>query len=158
MGKLTATALLLALALATTAAAASNPVVPRVVQAQIKLKAPGLAYVPTRMAIGFRYTSWLKTPSTVETTFDNKAGWEIRFVATRLYGLCRTGMEKSFQLDGNKVYWSHTGAEQQAWRCVKRPDGKWLRLVASSPQPPTKFADVGLGIVAASGKRISLLP
>ena len=63
-------------------------------------------------------------------------------------------MEKSFQLDGNKVYWSHTGAEQMAWRCVK-PSGRQVRLVASSPQPPTKFADVGLGRVVASGKRIS---
>ena len=64
-------------------------------------------------------------------------------------------MEKSFQLDGNKVYWSHTGAEQQAWRCVTGPNGRQVRLVASSPQPPTKFADVGLGRVVASGKRIS---
>jgi hypothetical protein len=155
MSRLTVTALLLALLLTTSAAAASRPVVPQTVQAQIKLKAQGLAYIPTRMAFGFHYTSWLKTPTTVETTFDNKAGWEIRFVALWLSGACRAGMEKSFQLDGNKVYWSHTGAEQQAWRCVKRPDGKWLRLVASSPQPPTKFSDVGLGIVVASGKRIA---
>ena len=33
--------------------------------------------------------------------------------------------------------------------------GKQVRLVASSPQPPTKFADVGLGLVVASGKRIA---
>ena len=64
-------------------------------------------------------------------------------------------MEKSFQLDGNKVYWSHTGAEQMAWRCVTAPSGKQVRLVASSPQPSTKFADVGLGRVVASGKRIA---
>lgn len=73
----------------------------------------------------------------------------------RVNGACRMGMEKSFQLDGNKVYWSHTGAEQQAWRCVTRPDGRQLRLVASSPQPPTLFADVGLGRVVASGKQIA---
>ena len=64
-------------------------------------------------------------------------------------------MEKSFQLDGNKVYWSHTGAEQQAWRCVTGRNGQRVRLVASSPQPATKFADVGLGRVVASGKRIA---
>jgi len=89
------------------------------------------------------------------TKFDNKAGWEIRFIALPASGACRTGMEKSFQLDGNKVYWSHTGAEQMAWRCVTSPSGRQLRLVASSPQPPTTFADVGLGRVVASGKRIS---
>ena len=86
--------------------------------------------------------------------FANRAGWQIRFVAVRLRGSCRAGMEKSFQLDGNKVYWSHTGAEQMAWRCVTGPDGRQVRLVASSPQPPTRFADVGLGRVVASGKRI----
>jgi hypothetical protein len=155
MSRLTVIAFLLALAVTTTAAAANRPVVPRTVQVQITRKAPSLAYAPTRMALGFRYTNWLKTPSTVEITFDNKAGWEIRFVATRLEGTCRAGMEKSFQLDGNKVYWSHTGAEQQAWRCVSGPLGRQLRLVASSPQPPTRFADVGLGRVVASGKRIA---
>ena len=158
MSKLTVLGfLLLALALATTATvavAASRPVVPRPAQTQIAHRSSGLAYAPTRMALGFRYTNWLKTPSTVEITFDNRAGWEIRFVVTRLAGSCRAGMEKSFQLDGNKVYWSHTGAEQQAWRCVSGPLGRQLRLVASSPQPPTRFADVGLGRVVASGKRI----
>jgi hypothetical protein len=152
------TAILLTLVVATTASmasAASRPVVPRTVQVQIKRDAPGRAYVPTRMALGFRYTNWLKTPATVEVTFDNKAGWEIRFVVVRLKGACRAGMEKSFQLDGNKVYWSHTGAEQQAWRCILRAGAQQVRLVASSPQPPTLFADVGLGRVVASGARIA---
>jgi hypothetical protein len=147
--------LLLSLAFAASAAAVSRSVVPQPVQAQIARKVPGMAYAPTRMALGFRYTTWQKTPATIEVTFDNKAGWEIRFVVLRVNGACRMGMEKSFQLDGNKVYWSHTGAEQQAWRCVTRPDGRQLRLVASSPQPPTLFADVGLGRVVASGKQIA---
>ena len=90
----------------------------------------------------------------MQIEFLNKAGWEINFIATRQYGSCRAGMEKSYQLDGNKVYWSHTGAEQQAWRCVTGALGRQVRLVASSPQPPTKFAPVGLGRVVASGKRI----
>jgi hypothetical protein len=124
------------------------------VQAQIKHRAPLLAYVPTRTAIGFRYAQWLRTTETVQIEFVNKAGFEINFIATRQYGSCRAGMEKSYQLDGNKVYWSHTGAEQQAWRCVTGPLGRQVRLVASSPQPSTKFAAVGLGRVVASGKRI----
>ncbi len=147
--------IVLVLALTGTAGASLRPPVPLAAQAQIARKAPSLAYVPTRMALGFHYSGWLKTPTTVETTFDNKAGWEIRFVALRLTGACRAGMEKSFQLDGNKVYWSHTGAEQQAWRCVTGRNGQRVRLVASSPQPATKFADVGLGRVVASGKRIA---
>jgi hypothetical protein len=138
------------------AGAGSGPVVPRAVQARITHEAPALAYAPTRMALGFHYLSWQKTPSTVRITFGDRAGWEIRFAALPLTGACRTGMEKSFQLDGNKVYWSRTGTRQQAWRCVAGPNGRQIRLVASSPQPPTRFADVGLGRVVASGKRISV--
>jgi len=143
-----------ALTLVASAAAAPAPRVPLPVQVQIKHRAPLLAYVPTRTAIGFRYSQWLRTTETVQIEFVNKAGFEINFVATRQYGHCRAGMEKSYQLDGNKVYWSHTGAEQQAWRCVTGALGRQVRLVASSPQPPTKFAAVGLGLVVASGKRI----
>jgi hypothetical protein len=84
--------------------------------------------------------------------FRNKAGWQIVFVAAPLRGDCRAGMEKSFQLAGNKVYWSHTASDQQAWRCVIGPSKQAVRLVAASPEPPTKFADVGLGTVVASGK------
>ena len=157
MRRLIATGLILcgALVAAAAAGAAAKPVVPRAVQLRILRSTPALAYVPTRTASGFHYVNWQKSPSNLEITFDNRAGWEIRFIALRTSGSCRTGMEKSFQLDGNKVYWSHTGAEQMAWRCVTSPSGRKVRLVASSPQPPTKFADVGLGRVVASGKRIS---
>jgi hypothetical protein len=150
-----ALALVLVLVLTSVAGATSKPIVPRTVQVQILHRSPGFAYAPTRMAQGFHYVGWQKSPSNMEITFDNKAGWEIRFIALGTSGPCRTGMEKSFQLDGNKVYWSHTGAEQQAWRCIIRPDGRQLRLVASSPQPATLFADVGLGRVVASGKQIA---
>ena len=148
-------ALALSLSVAGVAGASAKPVVPRAAQVQILHRSPAFAYAPTRMAQGFHYVGWQRSPSNTVITFDNRAGWEIRFVALRLYGACRTGMEKSFQLDGNKVYWSHTGAEQQAWRCVTGPKGRQVRLVASSPQPPTLFADVGLGRVVASGKRIA---
>jgi len=140
---------------AATAVAAASPVVPPSVRAQIKRDVPGLAYAPTRMARGFHYTNWQKTPQTVRIAFANQAGWEIRFVVTAQRGSCAAGKEKSFQLDGNKVYWSHTGAEQQAWRCLSRPYRRQVRLVASSPQPPTLFAAVGLGRVVASAARIT---
>jgi hypothetical protein len=157
MRLLTATALVLCVVLGSVAVAnaTAGSVVPRPAQLQILRSAPGLAYMPTRTALGFHYVHWQKSPANVLITFDNRAGWEIRFIVLRQSGSCRSGMEKSFQLDGNKVYWSHTGAEQQAWRCVTGPQGRQLRLVASSPQPPTLFADVGLGRVAASGKRIA---
>jgi hypothetical protein len=137
---------------AAAAEAASKPIVPPSVQALIRSKSPHLAYAPTRIAPGFRYQSWRSELDTMRIWFRNKAGWQIVFVAAPLRGDCRAGMEKSFQLAGNKVYWSHTDGEQQAWRCVAGPAKQSVRLVAASPEPPTKFADVGLGTVVASGK------
>jgi hypothetical protein len=133
---------------------AAAPVVPVRTQAQIAKARPALAYAPTRMVIGFRFRSWRTGLATVYERFTNKAGWEITFVSAPLRGLCRAGSSKTFQLDGNKVYWSKTVNEQQAWRCVRNRGGLWVRLVAASPQPPTKLADSGLGRVVASAKRI----
>jgi hypothetical protein len=140
---------------AVAAHAATAPIVPRSAQAKIAAKAPALAYAPTRIAIGFRYYSWEHRPGVLRIRFRNKAGWEITFVAQPFQGSCRDGMTKSFQLAGNKVYWAQGATEQQAWRCVVGRNGRPVRLVAASTQPPTRFADVGLGTVVASGKRIS---
>jgi hypothetical protein len=122
--------------------------VPVPVQHEIARKAPLVAYVPARLAIGWRYHHWTNSGA-LRIFFRNKSGREIVFVAARFSGVCRSGMEKSFQLDGVKVYWSHTANEQQAWRCVNG-----MKLVAASSLPPERFADVGLGRLAASGHRI----
>ena len=123
-------------------------IVPAPVQHQIEQKAPLVAYVPTRLAIGWHYERWTHQGA-LRIVFANKAGREIVFVASRFKGNCRAGMAKSFQLAGNKVYWSHTPNEQQAWRCVNG-----MKLVASTSLPTNRFADVGLGRIAASGHRI----
>jgi hypothetical protein len=152
------TTLSLAVALVLTgsaAASASHPVVPNIAQEQIKHRAPALAYMPTRLAIGFRYRSWAATTQALRIRFSNKPGWEITFVATPMSGSCTAGKEQSFQLAGNKVYWSHTAEKQQAWRCVVGRTGRQVRLVAASTQPPEKFAAVGLGSIVASGRRVS---
>jgi hypothetical protein len=134
----------------TAAAAAATPVVPVFTQHQIAKKAtPGLAYVPARLAIGWHYRRWTHHPDELQIFFADKAGHEITFVAVPLIGKCRTGMEKSFQLAGVKVYWSHTANEQQAWRCVNG-----VQLVAASSLRPDQFADVGLGRIAASGHHV----
>jgi hypothetical protein len=133
----------------TAAAAAATPVVPAFTQGQIAKTVPSLAYVPARLAIGWRYRRWTHRGGVLRIFFANKAGREITFVAAPLTGTCRAGMEKSFQQAGVKTYWSHTANEQQAWRCV---DG--VRLVAVTSLGPDRFADVGLGRIAASGHRI----
>jgi hypothetical protein len=124
--------------------------VPAAVQAQILEKAPLVAYAPSRLAPGWRYASWrLEGGGALQIVFRNGAGREIVFVASRFKGNCRSGMEKSFQMAGVKVYWGHTSNEQEAWRCV---DGR--RLVAATSLPPDRFADVGLARLVASGHRL----
>ena len=122
--------------------------VPVAVQHQIAQKAPLVAYVPARLAVGWHYNRWTHQGA-LRIYFSNKAGREIVFVAAPFKGNCRAGMTKSFQLDGNKVYWSQTATAQQAWRCVNG-----MKLVATTSLPPNRFADVGLGRMAASGHRI----
>ena len=123
-------------------------VVPAPVQHQIAQTAPHVAYVPTRLAIGWHYERWTREGA-LRIFFANKAGREIVFVASPFKGDCRAGMAKSFQLAGNKVYWSQTATAQRAWRCVND-----MKLVVTTSLPPNRFADVGLGRIAASGQRI----
>jgi hypothetical protein len=137
-----------AVAAGASAAAAATPVVPAFTQHRIAATVPALAYVPARLAIGWRYERWTHAGA-LRIFFVDRADREIVFMASRFGGTCRTGMEKSFQLAGVKVWWSHTSSEQQAWRCV---DG--MRLAASTSLTPHQFADVGLGRIVASGHRI----
>jgi hypothetical protein len=122
--------------------------VPLPVQHQIAQKAPFLAYAPARLAGGWHYERWTHR-GPLRIFFANRAGQEVVFVASPFKGNCRAGMTKSFQLAGNKVYWSQTATEQEAWRCVNG-----MKLAATSSLPPNRFADVGLGRMAASGHRI----
>ncbi len=121
----------------------------------IEAKAGALAYVPTRIAIGFRYRGWSFRSGTLAITFRDRASRLLRFTAARRAGDCAAGKQTSFQLDGNKVYWSPTPAGQKAWRCVTGANGRQIELAVDTPMPPTAFAASGLGIVAASGKRIA---
>jgi hypothetical protein len=142
-------------ALASVAAAATPPVPLRSQQA-IKQRTALYAYVPARVPIGFRYQRWSFTakPAALRIEFRNKAGWAIVFTASPGAACSGAGKEKSFQLDGNKVYWSHTETEQQAWRCVVGRNHQPIRLTAATTVPPAKFADTGLGQVAAAAHYI----
>src|SRR5438094_795380 len=122
--------------------------VPLPIQHEIARKAPLLAYAPARLAPGWRYERWTHR-GPLRIYFANRAGREVVFVAAPFTGDCRRGMAKSFQLAGVKVYWSETAAGQQAWRCVNG-----MKLTAETSLPPERFADVGLGRMAASGHRI----
>ena len=140
------------------AAAAALVPVPLVVQQAIKKRTNALGYVPARLPFGFRYARWSYAASPQPVTriwFRRRLkppSWQITFVASKQSGPCPRG-EKSYQVDGNKVWWSHTRSEQQAWRCVAGPQGS-VRLTAATPIAPTAFAAVGLAQVAAAGHRI----
>jgi hypothetical protein len=133
---------------------AAAPVVPVRTQAQIAKARPALAYAPTRMVIGFRFRSWRTGLATVYERFTNKAGWEITFVSAPLRGLCRAGSSKTFQLDGNKVLLEQDRQGAAGLAVRPQPRRALGRLVAASPQPPTKLAASGLGRVVASATRI----
>ncbi|MDX6485951.1 MAG: hypothetical protein QOF43_1104 [Gaiellaceae bacterium] len=108
-----------------------------------------MAFVPSRLAPGWRYESWTSTGKKLAIVFRNPAGKEVDFLVSRLRGDCRAGKQKFFQMAGVKTYWSLTGGRQQAWRCVSG-----MKLTAATSLAPDRFADVGLARLAASGHRI----
>jgi len=143
-----------------TAPAAASALVPVPLAAQrtIEQRAGALSYVPARVPFGFRYSRWSYTSGSrpaLRIWFHRRgkpAAWQITFIASRQSGSCPRG-EKSYQVDGNKVWWSHTRNEQQAWRCVSGPKGA-VRLTAATAISPASFAPVALAQVAAAGHRI----
>jgi len=134
------------------AAQAARPVPEQAVLA-IDRKAATRNFMPTRMLIGFTYVSWSYRGGVLRIDFRNKAGRTVSWRVAPMNGACDRGKQQSFQLAGNKVWWSQSGGVQRAWRCVFGQDGKPLRLTASSSTPPTKLAGVGLGTVVASARR-----
>jgi hypothetical protein len=110
-------------------------------------------YLPTRMLPGFTYTAFSYRDGALRVAFRNKAGWVVQWKVAPMSGPCDAGKQASYQLDGNKVWWSQSPTSQASWRCVFGQDGKPLRLEASSTTPSTKLGGSGLGVVAASAKR-----
>jgi hypothetical protein len=144
---------------ASTALAASTPPVPTFTQHTILKRTPLFAYVPTRVGFGYRYYRWAfkgGAQPALRIWFRHKdnPSKAIVFIASPQSGACTAGKEKSFQLAGNKVYWAQTSEEQQAWRCVRGVHGKLVRLTVATAMPPTTYADVGLGRIDASARRI----
>ena len=140
---------------ASLSAAKASPVVPPFIQKLVRSKAGGLAYVPTRVPFRYRYVGYgwkgrVLTIRIADRRFPLDGRRSLAFTARRFGGTlasCGDGREKTLQMGGNKVYWDG----EAAWRCVRGPDGRAVRLAASGPNLP----DVALGRVVASGKRVS---
>jgi hypothetical protein len=141
---------------AAAAGAATKPVVPVFVQRLAVEKAGAVAYAPTRVPFGYRYTgyTWLTAGRQLTFRFDDRrfprnGKHVLRFTAEPFRGTlasCALGKQKTLQLDGNKVYWD----SGLAWRCVRGADARLVKLLAAGPGLP----DVALGRVVASGRRI----
>jgi hypothetical protein len=138
---------------------AMTPLVPPFIQNLIVQKAGPLAYIPTRANLGWRYMSYTWDAQTKQLTVRvhdkhyklSNANRTVAVTAGDFNGTlanCGDGNEKSYQVDGNKV-WS--SGDNMAWRCVKGAQGRIVKIVASGKGQPA----VGLAIIAASVKRIS---
>jgi hypothetical protein len=134
--------------------------VPAAVETQIAKSAGLESYTPARMLTNWHYDRWQYVPGELRVWFSNRSHWQITFDATPLRTVsCSAGAQKTFQLGGVTVYWSQVTDPtvqyvQQAWRCVKHPSGRWIRLSATSTRPPSRLADTGVGQVAAFGRLI----
>jgi hypothetical protein len=110
-------------------------------------------YLPTRMLPGFAYRRWSYKAGSLRVEFTSRSGRTVVWRVAPMTGPCEAGNLQSYQLAGNKIWWSEDETSQYAWRCVFGQDGNALRLEASSTTPPTQLAGAGLGIVVASAAR-----
>lgn len=137
--------------------------VPATLRTQLAAKSGGVLFLPARTPAFYRYRSGATVANgKLTVTFTNrvrirKGVWEWTkktFVwhAQRYAGSCTAFAmpDKTFQLSGNRVYWS--AATGVAWRCVKDTKGRSYVLSASSA---TGLGDAGLASTVASGLDVS---
>jgi hypothetical protein len=131
-----------------------TPLVPPAIQHVIEHKAGPLAYVPTRSPFGYRYLSysWSNGGKQLTVRLHNRhyapSNTNRTVVVTDgSLAACGSGNEKSYQVDGNKV-WSAGG--DTAWRCVRGAQGRVVKIVATGKNLPAST----LAIVASSVKRL----
>jgi hypothetical protein len=144
--------------LAGTAAAASGPQVPVFTLKRIQAKSGDMAYLPTRVPLGYRYERWQLAGGKLDVSFKNKAGADrFTFRVERLPQGMECDLQGSFhrtlQMDGNKVYYGRDSGQSVAWRCVTSPKTKRRYVLAARSSGP--LPDVALARVAASGKRVA---
>src|SRR2546423_1666495 len=130
MRKLVATLVVAAAVVTSAAFAATRPVSGSALLA-IDKRAGFRNFLPTRMLTGFAYSGWSYRSGSLRVEFRNKAGSLVEWRVQPMSGTCDAGSAKTFQLDGNKVWWAQNARGQFAWRCVFDLAGKPLRLEAA---------------------------
>lgn len=126
----------------------------------------GPLYLPARSGTGYRYRSGAKVVNGVLTVpFTQRVRirqgvyqwtkqqyvWQTQPLPAGTSCIDWAPKDKTYQVGGNKVYWSST--DNVAWRCVTTKTGKQVVLSISSPG--NKYAGVGLAIIVASGLDVS---
>jgi hypothetical protein len=135
-----------------------TPLVPPFIQHVIAQKAGPLAYVPTRAPFGYRYLSYTWDTRARRLTIrlhdkhyaPSNANRALAVTVERFAGTlssCGDGNEKSYQVDGNKVF---SAGGTLAWRCVKGVHGGVVKILAVGRNLPAS----ALAIVASSVKRL----
>jgi hypothetical protein len=147
----------LALLAAAPAAAATAPLVPVFIQHTVQKKAGTLAYIPTRAPFGYRYASYTWNAATRTLTVRvhdrhyklSNHNRDVAVSVSRFTGAlsaCGAGNEKSYQVDGNKVF---SAGGSLAWRCV-RGAGTNVKIAATGANLPAS----ALAVTAGSVRRI----
>ena len=119
--------------------------VPVPVQQQIVAQAPALAYAPSQLPAGWRFSSWFTTGSMLEIVFRRAGGGEVDFFVFRFRGSCSVG---SLGKVGG-VYWSRSVARPSAWRCI---DG---RKIIADLFPADRLSQTALLHFIASARRLN---
>jgi hypothetical protein len=133
-------------------------VVPPFIQHVLEHRAGLLAYAPTRAPFGYRYLSysWDAGAKRLTVRLHDKhyaAANTNRTVAvtaqwfTGPAAQCSNGNEKSYQVDGNRVF---SSGGDVAWRCVRASNGRLVKITAAGKNMPAST----LAIVASSVKRL----
>ena len=133
-------------------------VVPPYIQHVLERRAGPLAYAPTRAPFGYRYLSysWDSAAKRLTVRLHDKhyaASNANRTVAVTVYWFngtavrCGDGNEKSYQVDGNRVF---SAGGDVAWRCVRGSNSRLVKIVAAGKNMPAST----LAIVASSVKRL----
>jgi hypothetical protein len=136
-----------------------TPVVPPFIQHVIVQKAGPLAYMPTRAPFGYRYLSYTWDAAGQRLTIRlhdkhyavSNTNRTVAVTVERFGGpsaTCGDGNEKSYQVDGNKVF---SAGGDLAWRCVRGAGGRIVKILAVGRNLPAST----LAIVASSVRRFS---
>jgi hypothetical protein len=167
--KLTAASVAVLALAASTASAGFTPAwtyLSPALRASLAKQLGGTLYLPARAGTGYRYRSGAKVTNGVLTVpFTQRVRirqgvyqWTKQSYVWRTQPLHAgtacvdwAPKDKTYQVGGNKVYWSSTNAV--TWRCVTTKSGKHLVLSASAPG--SKYASVGLATIVGSGLDVS---